>query len=170
VACGLRPNTRIGLPSHHHSNCIRSAIWRCRQNSKCSCSGISRSRRRCCSPRGPGPGASELCGEVSNDQGHDGTSSQRLYRPDASSSYPQLAPVLSKTIDWELIAQQYDPLVKYTTALRLGTGADGRHLVPLQPLERATPRLSGARRTREGAQNDFPVLLSPVDGTAAGNQ
>jgi TnpA family transposase len=47
--------------------------------------------------------------------------SQRLYRPDASSSYPHLAPVLSKTIDWELIAQQYDQMVKYATALRLGT-------------------------------------------------
>ncbi|MFD3469910.1 Tn3 family transposase [Streptomyces sp. NPDC058682] len=27
----------------------------------------------------------------------------------------------TKTIDWDLIAQQYDQIVKYTTALRLGT-------------------------------------------------
>ena len=47
--------------------------------------------------------------------------SQRLYLPDEAASYPQLAPVLSKPIDWELIAQQYDEMVKYTTALRLGT-------------------------------------------------
>jgi len=27
----------------------------------------------------------------------------------------------TRTIDWDLIAQQYDQIVKYTTALRLGT-------------------------------------------------
>jgi TnpA family transposase len=46
---------------------------------------------------------------------------QRLYRPDDSTAYPGLAPVLSRTINWELIAQQYDQMVKYATALRLGT-------------------------------------------------
>jgi len=48
----------------------------------------------------------------------------RLYRPAAGedANWPALAPVLSgKTIDWDLIAQQYDQIVKYTTALRLGT-------------------------------------------------
>ena len=47
--------------------------------------------------------------------------SQRLYRPDNSDQYPQLAPVLSRAINWELISQQYDQMVKYATALRLGT-------------------------------------------------
>jgi TnpA family transposase len=46
---------------------------------------------------------------------------QRLYRPDGSVLYPQLVPVLSRTINWELIAQQYDQMVKYATAMRLGT-------------------------------------------------
>ncbi len=46
---------------------------------------------------------------------------QRLYRPDDSTAYPGLAPVLSRTINWELLAQQYDQMVKYATALRLGT-------------------------------------------------
>ena len=32
-----------------------------------------------------------------------------------------LQPVLTKPIDWELIRQQYDQMVKYATALRLGT-------------------------------------------------
>jgi len=48
----------------------------------------------------------------------------RLYRPAAGEdkNWPTLAPVLStRTIDWDLIAQQYDQIVKYTTALRLGT-------------------------------------------------
>ncbi len=50
--------------------------------------------------------------------------SARLYRPGIGEddTWPQLAPVLStKTIDWDLIAQQYDQMVKYATALRLGT-------------------------------------------------
>jgi TnpA family transposase len=48
---------------------------------------------------------------------------QRLYRPDAGQpgTYPRLQPVLSRPIDWELIRQQYDEMVKYATALRLGT-------------------------------------------------
>src|SRR3954471_16298012 len=49
--------------------------------------------------------------------------SQRLSRPDTgqSEAYPNLQPVLTKPIDWELIRQQYDQMVKYATALRLGT-------------------------------------------------
>jgi TnpA family transposase len=49
--------------------------------------------------------------------------SQRLYRPDAGQpdAYPNLQLVLSKPIDWELIRRQYDEMVKYATALRLGT-------------------------------------------------
>ena len=39
----------------------------------------------------------------------------------ASLQYPHLEHVLQKAIDWELIAQQYDEMVKYATALRLGT-------------------------------------------------
>ena len=48
--------------------------------------------------------------------------SQKLYRPDTGQpdAYPHLQPVLTKPIDWELIRQQYDQMVKYATALRLG--------------------------------------------------
>jgi TnpA family transposase len=48
---------------------------------------------------------------------------QRLYRPTAgeSDAYPHLRHVLTRPIDWELILQQYDEMVKYATALRLGT-------------------------------------------------
>ncbi len=45
----------------------------------------------------------------------------RLYRPDDTSVYGALGPVLTRPIRWELIAQQYDQMVKYATALRLGT-------------------------------------------------
>lgn len=48
---------------------------------------------------------------------------QRLYRPDAGQpgAYPNLQPIFTRPIDWELIRQQYDEMVKYATALRLGT-------------------------------------------------
>jgi TnpA family transposase len=47
--------------------------------------------------------------------------SARLYRPYDGAAYPGLDGVLSRPIRWELIAQQYDQMVKYATALRLGT-------------------------------------------------
>ncbi|MGI8590866.1 MAG: Tn3 family transposase [Nakamurella sp.] len=46
---------------------------------------------------------------------------QRLYQADADSRYAHLGPVLSRPINWDLIGQQYDQLVEYATALRLGT-------------------------------------------------
>jgi len=46
----------------------------------------------------------------------------RLYRPgDTQAAYPQPGSVLTRPIRWELIAQQRDQMVKYATALRLGT-------------------------------------------------
>jgi TnpA family transposase len=52
-----------------------------------------------------------------------GIGRQKLYRPIAGNlhAYPNLQLVLSRPIDWELIRKYYDEIVKYTTALRLGT-------------------------------------------------
>ncbi len=48
---------------------------------------------------------------------------QKLYRPSVgqSDAYPNLQPILTRPINWDLIRQQYDQMVKYATALRLGT-------------------------------------------------
>ena len=48
---------------------------------------------------------------------------QKLYRPCAgvADAYPNLQPILTRPINWDLIRQQYDQMVKYATALRLGT-------------------------------------------------
>jgi hypothetical protein len=48
---------------------------------------------------------------------------QKLSRPDAGQpdAYPNLKAILTRPIDWELIRQQYDQMVKYVTAVRLGT-------------------------------------------------
>ena len=47
---------------------------------------------------------------------------QRLYLPHSGSKheYPNLKLVLTRAIDWNLIRQQYDQMIKYATALRLG--------------------------------------------------
>jgi len=48
---------------------------------------------------------------------------QRLARPETGKpeAYPNLQLILSKPIDWDLICEQYDQMIKYATALRLGT-------------------------------------------------
>ena len=49
--------------------------------------------------------------------------SQKLARPEAGnpSGYEHLQPILTKPIDWDLIKNQYDEMIKFATALRLGT-------------------------------------------------
>jgi len=44
---------------------------------------------------------------------------QRLYPPEleGSSSHPNLACILARPIDWDLIEQQYDEMVRYATAM-----------------------------------------------------
>ena len=48
---------------------------------------------------------------------------QKLYRPEPgkADAYKNLQLILTRPIDWELIRQQYDQMIKYTTALRQGT-------------------------------------------------
>ena len=49
--------------------------------------------------------------------------SQKLYRPETGhpEDYSNLESILTRPINWELIRQQYDEMIKYATALRLGT-------------------------------------------------
>ena len=48
---------------------------------------------------------------------------QRLYRPEAGhpEAYPPLQLVLRRPINWDVITPEYDNMIKYSTALRLGT-------------------------------------------------
>jgi len=48
---------------------------------------------------------------------------QKLYLPANGDAerYAHLEPILTRAIKWDLIGQQYDEIIKYTTALRLGT-------------------------------------------------
>jgi TnpA family transposase len=49
----------------------------------------------------------------------------RLYRPAPGEpdAYPRLAPALTRPIRWSLIGENYDMMVRYATAIRLGTAA-----------------------------------------------
>ena len=48
---------------------------------------------------------------------------QKLYVPTMTDAeqYTHLVPILTRAINWSLIRQQYDEIIKYATALRLGT-------------------------------------------------
>ncbi len=52
-----------------------------------------------------------------------GIASQKLYLPSTGDAehYANLQPVLTRPIQWDLIAKQYDEIIKYTTALRVGS-------------------------------------------------
>src|SRR6266511_2952819 len=80
---------------------------------------------------------------------------QRLYRPEAGhpEAYPNLQPVLRRPINWHLVVPEYDNMIKYSTALRLGTADTDailrrftRHNVQ-HPTYTALLELGKARRT-----------------------
>ena len=48
----------------------------------------------------------------------------KLYRPTGGEhTYPRLEPALTRPIQWDLIAEQYDQMIKYATAIRTGTAS-----------------------------------------------
>jgi len=86
-----------------------------------------------------------------------GVTTQKLSRPDPGrpDAHPNLQAILTKSIDWELVRQQYDQMVKYVTAVRLGTAETEsilRRFVRIRPTK---PSPNSARRSRHRFSNDF---------------
>jgi TnpA family transposase len=80
---------------------------------------------------------------------------RKLYRPDVGmpDAYPNLQPILTSPIDWELIRENYDELVKYAAALKRGT-ADAEAILsrftksgPMHPVYKAAMELGKVRQT-----------------------
>ena len=76
---------------------------------------------------------------------------QKLSRPDVGhpDAYPHLQAVLTRPIDWGLIRQQYDQMVHYVTAVRLGT-AETEAI--LRRFTRTTSSIRPTRRSRSWAR------------------
>jgi len=68
---------------------------------------------------------------------------QKLHpdEPGDKKRYTYLAPVLVRPINWDLIAAQYDDMVRYATALRLDSAGYGRHPATVYSAERAAPHV-----------------------------
>jgi hypothetical protein len=99
-----------------------------------------------------------------------GIHAQKLYRPVAgqSAAYPNLQPILTRPINWELIANQYDEMVKFATALRIGT-AETEAI--LRRFTRETPQhhLPGPCGAGQGGQDGFSLRLLVVGRPSPGD-
>jgi TnpA family transposase len=80
---------------------------------------------------------------------------QKLYRPHRGdeNSFSNLKPILSRSINWALIAQQYDEIIKFAAALKRGT-ADAEAILrrftghgPKHPIYLALKELGKVQKT-----------------------
>jgi TnpA family transposase len=86
---------------------------------------------------------------------------QKLSRPDVGQpdAYPNLQAILTRPIDWELVRQQYDQMVKYVTAVRLGTAETESILRRFVRSNIQHPTYKAFPETRQGGQGRLPVSI-----------
>jgi len=96
---------------------------------------------------------------------------QRLYRPEPGQpdAYPNLQPVLRRPINWELIGQQYDQMVKYATALRLGTAETEAILKRFTRNNLKHPTYLALAELGKADQDDLPLPVSALGVSAPGD-
>lgn len=78
----------------------------------------------------------------------------KLYRvgPGQTDRHPRLAPAMTRPIRWDLIAQQYDQMIKYATAIRTATASTEALLrrftcAATHPTYQGMPELGRAQKT-----------------------
>ncbi len=76
----------------------------------------------------------------------------RLYRADpaAQERYPGLEPAITRPIRWELIEQNYDMLLKYATAIRVGTASTSATATLQREINSGHSFVNGTPKTRHG--------------------
>jgi TnpA family transposase len=84
---------------------------------------------------------------------------------DSNNFFITLSLVLTRAIDWDLIRQQYDQMVKYATALRLGTAETD---VILKRFNRSIPQHPTYRALAElGKAVINPAIIDTTSAQAA---
>ena len=68
--------------------------------------------------------------------------------------YAHLQPILTRPINWDIIAQQYDEFIKFATALRLGT-ADAESILRRFTEQRAASHLQGVCELGKASKTVF---------------
>jgi TnpA family transposase len=95
---------------------------------------------------------------------HEGISSQKLYRPVSGrpDDYANLQPILIRPINWDLIRQQYDEMIKFTTALCLGTAEPEAILRRFTRNNRKHPTYQALAELGKAVKTIFRVLRTFV--------
>jgi len=95
----------------------------------------------------------------------------KMYRPATGEpdAWPGLAPALTRPIRWDRIEHQYDQMIKYATAIRVGTASTEAILRRFMKANAAQPHLPGDDRTRPGAEDDLSRPLPAQQTASAGD-
>ena len=93
----------------------------------------------------------------------------KLYRPATGEpdAYPRLAPAMTRPIRWDLIAEQYDQMIKYATAIRTRHRLHRGDPAPVHPANAIPPHLPGDARARPRAEDHLrrPLPARPRPAT-----
>lgn len=106
----------------------------------------------------------------------------KLYRPYRDTTYPALEPAMTRTIRWDIIEQNYDMMIKYATAIQVGTATTEAILRRFtrnasHPVYQAMLEVGRAQKTTfvakylrsRGLQHEIEAGLNVVENFNKGN-